>query len=110
MLAKIREHIALHRGIVTEWIAGEDLLEWVPPAAGVACFPRIREGSGVDVERFHARLNERHRTFVGPGHRFEQPRRYFRIGFGWPRTDELRRGLVNVSAALRASRPGGAAS
>lgn len=104
LLAEIRDRIARHRAIVTQWMAGEELLEWVPPAAGVACFPRIREGSGVDVERFHVLLNERHGTFVGPGHWFEQPRRYFRIGFGWPETDALHRGLANVSAALRAAR------
>lgn len=101
LLRGIRERIALHRGIVSDWIAAEPLLEWVPPEAGVACFPRIRDDAGVDVDLFHRVLNERHGTFVGPGHWFEQPRRYFRIGFGWPRTEELRDGLAAVSAALR---------
>ena len=103
LLEKIRERIALHRGIVTEWMAGEARLEWVPPAAGVACFPRIRKSVRVDPQRFYTILNERFGTFVGPGHWFEQEPRYFRIGFGWPKTEELRRGLANVSAALGAA-------
>ncbi len=104
LLSRIQERIALHRRLVTEWMAHETLLEWVPPAAGVACFPRIRDGAGVDAQRFHEILNREHGTFVGPGHWFEQPRRYFRIGFGWPKTPELEQGLANISSALRAAK------
>jgi hypothetical protein len=38
-----------------------------------------------------------------PGHWFEQDRRYLRLGSGWPTTDELRRGLVNLSDAADAA-------
>jgi aspartate/methionine/tyrosine aminotransferase len=103
-LPGIRETIRAHFGIVRDWIAGEGALEWVEPSGGVVCFPRIRSGSGVDVGRFYEVLNRKYRTFVGPGHWFEQDRRYMRIGFGWPKTDELSRGLENVSRALAEAR------
>ena len=70
----------------TRWIAGEAALEWVAPAGGVVCFPRIRADSGVDVEAFYDILTRNHGTYVGPGHWFEQPRAHFRLGFGWPAT------------------------
>ena len=40
-----------------------------------------------------------HGTYVGPGHWFDQPRSCFRLGYGWPETDELRRGLDGLLAA-----------
>ena len=62
-------------------------------------FPRITADSGVDVEQFYEVLNRNHGTYVGPGHWFGQDRRYFRLGFAWPETDELERGLAGLSAA-----------
>jgi aspartate/methionine/tyrosine aminotransferase len=99
-LPEIRERIAAHFRIVREWMGAQRALEWVEPSGGVVCFPRMRADSGVDVERFYRVLNEKYKTFVGPGHWFEQERRYMRIGFGWPKTEELQRGLENVARAL----------
>ncbi len=103
-LPEIRSRIEAHRAIVADWFAGQDDLEWVEPTGGVVCFPRLRADRGIDVDRFYAVLNDEHGTFVGPGHWFEQPRSYMRIGFGWPTTDELRAGLANISAAAAAAR------
>ena len=94
--AKIREH----HGILESFYAQEKRLERVPTEGGVVSFPRIRKDSGVDVEKFYAVLNGKYKTFVGPGHWFEQERRSMRIGFGWPTSEELREGLANVSRAL----------
>lgn len=47
------------------------------------------------------RLLDEHGTYVGPGHWFEMPKRFFRVGFGWPKEAELRGGLEAISAALR---------
>ena len=99
-LPRIRAQIAAHFGLVRDWFAGERRLEWVEPTGGVVCFPRIKADSGVDVARFYAALNDTYKTFVGPGHWFEMDKRYMRIGFGWPGTAELTRGLANVSRAL----------
>ncbi len=35
-----------------------------------------------------------------PGHWFEMPKTFFRVGFGWPTIAELRSGLQGISAAL----------
>jgi DNA-binding transcriptional MocR family regulator len=43
-----------------------------------------------------------HGTYVGPGHWFDMPDRYFRLGYGWLSRDELESGLQGISAALRA--------
>jgi DNA-binding transcriptional MocR family regulator len=46
-------------------------------------------------------LYEKHQTVVGPGHWFERDDRYMRIGFGFPKTDELRTGLAHLENALK---------
>ena len=99
-LPAIQARIRAHFELVRSWFAEQEALEWVEPGGGVVCFPRIKAGSGVDVDRFYKVLNDKYKTFVGPGHWFEQERRYMRIGFGWPQTAELQRGLANLSHAL----------
>ena len=56
---------------------------------------------GADPEVFHTAALRDHGTYVGPGHWFEQDRRCFRLGFGWPGMDELVRGLDGLTAAAR---------
>lgn len=99
-LPAIAREVARGRKAVADWMAGEQRMEWVEPGGGVVAFPRIRLDAKVDVARFYARLNGEFRTWVGPGHWFEQDDRYMRIGFGWPGPEELRQGLVNISRAL----------
>lgn len=82
------------------WMNDQAEMEWVEPAGGVVCFPRIRPGSRVQVEDFYRILNEKYSTFVGPGHWFEQERRCMRIGYGWPALAELIAGLENITRAL----------
>ena len=103
ILAPIREGIERHRNIVVGFFASQPVFEWVEPQAGVVCFPRIAEQAGVDVERFHHSLLADHGTYVGGGHWFERDRRYFRVGFAWPTTDELRAGLAALAACARSS-------
>lgn len=100
-LAPIKARIQEHFHIVRAWLAAEPRLEWAEPAGGVVCFPRIKAAAGVDPERFYAAL-EAAGVRVGPGHWFEQDRRHFRLGFGWPKTAELRAGLAAISEALSA--------
>lgn len=101
ILPPIRSLIDEHLGIVREWIDGEarDVFEWVEPRAGVVGMPRLRDPEAVDVDRFYETLLADHGTYVGPGHWFEQPRSSFRLGFGWPTTEELRSGLAGLLAA-----------
>jgi aspartate/methionine/tyrosine aminotransferase len=97
IMAGIEEGLAT----VRDWVAAEDLVEWVEPDGGVVCFPRIRPELQVDAEAFHRILLDEHATVVGPGHWFEQPDTYMRIGYGWPTRERLIEGLVNVSSAIR---------
>ena len=102
-LPRIADAVARGRSAVRAWMAREPRMEWVEPAGGVVAFPRIRSDAGVDVPRFYARLTGEYKTWVGPGHWFEQDDRYMRIGFGWPTPAELEAGLANVSRALSAA-------
>ena len=106
-LPAIRQHIASQLAIVKSWLAEpltRELIECVPEG-GVVCFrasssrPPGRPRA-IDLDAFYRRLNEHYRTFVGPGHWFEQDRRYMRIGYGWPSADDLRVGLANITRAL----------
>ncbi|MCW2991419.1 MAG: aspartate aminotransferase [Solirubrobacterales bacterium] len=104
ILPVVRAKIAAHLEIVRAWIAGQDVFEWVEPRAGVVGFVRFRDDVAVDVDRFYASLLSEHGTYVGPGHWFDQDRRSFRLGFAWPATDELERGLAGLLAAARRAR------
>ncbi|MFN8653958.1 MAG: pyridoxal phosphate-dependent aminotransferase [Gemmatimonadales bacterium] len=99
-LPAIARAVAEGKGRVAAWLAGEPRVEWVEPGGGVVAFPRIRPSVTLDVERFYRRLNLDFKTWVGPGHWFEQDDRYMRIGFGWPTGAELEEGLANISRAL----------
>jgi aspartate/methionine/tyrosine aminotransferase len=93
--------IGRHLTIMREWVAREPLVEWVEPAGGVVCLPRLSGPATRDMAAFHRRLLAEHGTYVGPGHWFEVPAEHVRIGFGWPTEAELRKGLAGISAALR---------
>jgi aspartate/methionine/tyrosine aminotransferase len=101
---KIRKSIKVKFEIIRLWMETQTALEWVEPCGGVVCFPRIADPSNYDVEKFYSILNNEHRTHVGPGHWFEMPKHYMRIGYGWPSKKELRRGLEAISESLKAAK------
>jgi aspartate/methionine/tyrosine aminotransferase len=105
LLAPVLAEMRRRRALVSDWIAGEPLLEWVPPAGGVVCFPRMVAEPVGGTEGFYRRLLEQHGCYVGPGHWFELPDTYFRLGYGWPTIEELKGGLAAISAALRGNVP-----
>jgi len=96
LLPPIRTMCTEHRAIVSDWMAEQTLVSWVEPTGGVVCFPRLDDA--VDPNRFIAMLNDAG-TFVGEGHWFDADARHFRLGYGWPTTDELRAGLADITAA-----------
>lgn len=104
ILPPVREKIQRHLGIVREWIGSQDTFEWVEPGAGVVGMPRFREPESIDLDRFYTDLLGEHGTYVGPGHWFDQPRSNFRLGFAWPETDELERGLAGLLGAAAGAR------
>lgn len=90
--------------VLDAWMAEQSALEWVRPEGGVVCFPRFRDSYPVDIERFYRVLNIQHKTFVGPGHWFEMERKYMRIGYGWPKYEELVAGLAAIAQAAQEAR------
>jgi aspartate/methionine/tyrosine aminotransferase len=100
-LEKILAEMRRRRETVRRWIESEDLLEWVPPQGGVVCFPRMKADPPGGTQAFYERLLNAHGTYVGPGHWFEMPDTYFRLGYGWPTAGELEAGLAGISNALR---------
>ena len=102
-LESLLPQMGARRDLVQAWVDSEPLVDWVRPEGGVVGFPRMNLDRGVDLDRFYKILLERHGAYVGPGHWFEMPKSYFRLGFGWPSEDELKGGLAAISAALRDS-------
>jgi aspartate/methionine/tyrosine aminotransferase len=100
LLPAIRTRISTALATTRSWLAAEPRLAWVEPRGGVVGFPWIRAEADIDSDAFHAVLAGRHATAVGPGHWFERPRSFFRLGFGWPPPAELAEGLVRISRAL----------
>lgn len=105
LLPGIRREIAARFDILRNWQASQDEFEWIEPNGGVVAFPRIKPGLRVDLDLFYKTLKEKYGTFIGPGHWFEQDRRFIRIGFAWTRQrSDLTAGLQAISASVRESR------
>lgn len=95
------EEMRVRLEMVASWIEKEDLLEWVKPKGGVVCFPKMKKEPAGGTAAFYERLLTKYRTYLGPGHWFEMPDTYFRLGFGWPTRAELQAGMEAISKALR---------
>ncbi|HXB06366.1 MAG TPA: pyridoxal phosphate-dependent aminotransferase [Puia sp.] len=90
--------------MVKSWMEQQNDWEWVEPRGGCVCFPRLKDPAAVHLPRFYERLLADFGTYVGPGHWFEMPDQYIRLGFGWPSMDQLSAGLSALSMAVDASR------
>lgn len=86
-----------------QWILRHPQLEWVRPSGGVVCFPRFRKEAGINPELFYTLLLQDFKTYVGPGHWFEQGKEFFRLGFGWETENVFRKGLANIDLAIAKS-------
>lgn len=86
--------------IVDKWLSSHHHLEYVKPGGGVVTFPRFKDPQKIDLDKFYNYLLHDLKTLVGPGHWFDMPRHYFRIGFGWPSSEELSAGLNNIDLAI----------
>jgi len=101
---RIKADISEKFGVVQTWMRQQDDFEWVEPKGGCVCFPRVRRPEGLDMDKFYRVLLEKHGTYVGPGHWFEMPKHYMRIGFGWPTQAQLKEGLEALTKALLETR------
>ncbi len=100
-LSTINQNTNQNFELLKKWFDQQQCLEWVEPKGGVVCFPRIKSNLKIDYNRFYEDLNIKFETFVGPGHWFEMPKNYMRIGFGYPLKDELSTGLQNIEKAIK---------
>ncbi len=81
----------------------QSVFDWIEPSGGVVCFPRIKPELNVDLKKFYDILLSEFKTYVGPGHWFEESDRSFRLGFGWPTQQELKDGLKGLEEAVKNS-------
>ncbi|MEY2450463.1 MAG: hypothetical protein QOD92_37 [Acidimicrobiaceae bacterium] len=105
ILPPILDDVRARFAIVRDWIDAQAVFEWVEPSGGVVGIVRFRPDIEIDTERFYEALLSEHGTYVGPGHWFEVDDRCFRLGYGWPTIDELRKGLSALSACGDALAP-----
>ncbi|MFC2077988.1 aminotransferase class I/II-fold pyridoxal phosphate-dependent enzyme [Candidatus Bipolaricaulota bacterium] len=98
-VSRARAAIATNLDLLTSWMRARSDLEWVPPAAGVVCFPRLSSDRIEDPEALYRHLAKDRGTFVIPGRCFEQANHFFRIGFGGE-IAELGEGLMRLATAI----------
>jgi aspartate/methionine/tyrosine aminotransferase len=102
-LPRIRADIREKFGIVKNWIRQQNDFEWVEPKGGAVCFPRLCQPQEGDIDTFYRILLQEYGTYPGPGHWFDMPRHYMRIGFGWPPADSLQEGLTALTKSWAAA-------
>jgi len=105
-LPRIRADIRQKFESVKEWMRQQDDFEWIEPTGGCVCFPRLRRPETGNIDQFYRILLREYGTYVGPGHWFEMPRHYMRLGFGWPSRESLEEGLAALTDARQATLTG----
>lgn len=85
---------------LTQFMDNNPYFEWVVPQGGVVCFPRIKSNITLDLNLFYNTLLNKYSTWVGPGHWFEENKRYFRLGFGYCNGDKFKQALKNLTLSL----------
>lgn len=103
---RIQKDIRQKFDIIKDWMMGQDEFEWIEPKGGAVAFPRICRPEKVDIDKFYDILLKKYGTYTGPGHWFDMPRHYMRIGYGWPSKQQLHEGLQALSRSIaEAARP-----
>jgi aspartate/methionine/tyrosine aminotransferase len=80
-----------------EWVDSRDDVRWVPPYAGIICFPKF-EGMDETVSLAKRALEE-HGVMTSPGEFFGLPG-HLRIGVGHPDVEHVREGLRLLGLSL----------
>lgn len=86
--------------LLKQWLKQEKRVECILPKGGVVCFPRFKNDFAVDTNKFYQLLLNKYKTMICPGHWFEMPDTYMRIGYGWTNALTFEQGLKNISAAI----------
>lgn len=87
-------------GILSEWVEGEPLIDWVPPRAGTVAF--LRHKLPISSEELCKRLMEEKDVLLVPGSCFDMDG-FLRIGFG-NNTEVLLEGLFRFKEFLNGYR------
>jgi aspartate/methionine/tyrosine aminotransferase len=98
-LLRIRQDIREKFVIVRDWMNRQDGFNWVEPKGGCVCCLQIRHPEKVDIPRFYKTLLSQYGTYTGPGHWFDMPDYFMRIGYGWPDKLSLEEGLESLTKA-----------
>jgi len=80
--------------VVSDWISGSEVFDWVRPKAGFLAFPRY--DLEIESEAFFRRLIAKpYRTLIQPGisYGFEK---HIRLGVGGGKIDQIKRGLEQI--------------
>lgn len=83
---------------LNDWIAGQDLLAWTPPKAGLIGLAALPHGVHSDAFARHL-LAPPYRTFLLPGTAYDLPH-HIRLGVGGGAGVQLEDGLTRLGAAL----------
>jgi aspartate/methionine/tyrosine aminotransferase len=97
---RIRQDIREKYRIVKAWMNRQDGFEWVEPKGGCVCFLSIRHPERISLDRFYKTLLTDYGTYTGPGHWFDMPDSYMRVGYGWPDRLSLEDGLEALTRSL----------
>jgi aspartate/methionine/tyrosine aminotransferase len=100
ILKRNQEIVRTNHRILSEWIANEPLIDWVPPRAGSVGF--MQHHLSISSEELCVRLINEMDTFMVPGTCFEMDG-YLRIGFGC-KTEVLQAGLGRFKTFLNTIR------
>jgi aspartate/methionine/tyrosine aminotransferase len=97
LIGEARARVLENLPLLAEFIAGHgELLEWVRPAAGPICFPRVRDGR--DVREWCQQTAAKDGVLLLPGYVYDEPD-HVRMGYG-------RAGLQEALARLGAGLAG----
>ncbi|MFW9779051.1 MAG: aminotransferase class I/II-fold pyridoxal phosphate-dependent enzyme [Candidatus Heimdallarchaeota archaeon] len=102
-LSGIQSHVKKNFGILSNWMAKNRYMEWIKPAGGVIALPRVKPQINLDLEQFYETLKMKYHTFVAPGYWFELDKRFMRIGYGYPDSEQLAGGLNCITQAIEDS-------
>ena len=94
----IQERIQNNLKCLKNWLNKHPFLKAHAPMGGVVVMVQL--SNKVNTEGFYSTLENKYHTAVGPGHWFEMPDKYFRLGFGWPDETQFAEGLKRIDHAI----------
>ncbi len=104
VLPPILDHVRCNLELCRLHMEKSSALKWHLPSGGCVGLVQIIESESYNLERFYDLLYRKFSTYVGPGHWFELNDSYFRLGYGYPESEALMKGLQHIELALEECR------